>query len=267
MSIDQEPKDTATSSDEYIERILEDTFELSESGLSKDYLIENIVRQIQSLNSNKTKVIALTGGAGSGKSTLGHSIIEGLVKAGITADIISTDDYNRGDRAWRREHFEGSEIRDPRDKWDFGLMNQKIEQIQQNKDEDKKVKVPTYNQATGIAIDEGEESYLHGIGPVDVLVVEGDMLAVDNPDLTIYLHVPDDVRLQNRIERDMQHRSEVDQQKVIDNFKLRHHNQHLPYTLPAVNWSDVVIDASPTNDEWQYDIYKRINANQDARVD
>jgi uridine kinase len=243
------------SSEELISILLEKAFTLAEAGVDRKQLLNFITQTLQAQPGDTVKVVSLVGGAASGKSTLARDLIQALSDVGVVADTISTDDYNLGDRAWRWERFEGDEARDPMGKWDFVFMNTKIEAIRNNGSECTVVKVPTYNQATGLAIDEGEENYAHEVGNVEVLIVEGDMARVNDPDLAVYLDVPDEQRLQSRVSRDLQHRSETDSEKVVANFHLRQHNQHIPYTLPAAESADYVVKVEPDGKEWQYDIY------------
>lgn len=239
-------------SNEFVEPALEGGFELQENGVNADRTVEFLAGAVQQLPADEVRVISLIGGAASGKSTFSRAIIDELAQLGLSADVIGTDDFNKGDRAWRWENFEGTDA-DQIGKYDFKLLNEKVQAIKRNTDTT--VPVPTYNQATGLAIDEGEENYTHRVGKVDVLIVEGDFHPVDDPDLVVYLHVPDDQRLQNRVNRDVIHRG-GDPQKTTDSFKFRHRVQHLPHTLPSLGKADYVIEVDATNEEWSFNIYK-----------
>lgn len=244
--------DSIASSEEFTARILREAFALKEPRLRREQLRALLVQKISAQRNGGVQVVSLVGGAGSGKTTLAQDLIRALSDIGLVADVISTDDYNIGDRAWRWERFEGDEVRDPMGKWDFDFMNAKIEAIRKGQ----VVKVPTYNQATGLAIDEGEESYTHEVVSVDVLIVEGDMFRVSNSDLTLYLDVSDEQRLQNRIDRDLRHRNGADSATVVSSFALRQRNQHIPYTLPAIRSADFVIGVDSTSEEWRYNVYQ-----------
>jgi uridine kinase len=180
--------------------------------LSESEVLSILASRIKNLVPEGTKVISLIGGAGSGKTTLAQRLC-GLLGS---ADTLGTDDYVVGDRAYRREHLEG---KDPIEKYDPVFLNNKIVQIR-GLHEGEEVAVPTYNEATGEAIAAGEANYTHRVGKVEYLIVEGDFDFVEKPDLIIYFDVPDEIRLQNRISRDQQTRSESDPEKIKANFQL-----------------------------------------------
>lgn len=255
MLANQGPKGKIMDSNELVEPTLANDFELKGSSVSTEQAVDYVATAIQNLPAETVRIVSLIGGAASGKSTLRQALLERLAQAGLSADYISTDDFNRGDRAWRWKHFEGKEDVDPIGKYDFKLLNEKLRQIKANNDPQKTVAVPTYIQATGLAIDAGEQNYTHHIGRVDVLVVEGDFHPVDNPGMVVYLHVPDDQRLQNRVNRDFIHRG-GDPAKTTSSFKFRHTTQHLPHTVPAIKQADIVLYANAFNDEWVFKIYR-----------
>ena len=198
-----------------------------------------------------TSVVALYGGAASGKSTLAQQLVAELRNAGHSADVIGTDDYVIGDRPYRREHFERKE---PRAKYDFDLLNQKIREICALED-GQTVGVPTYDEETGVAIAAGEENFEHQIGKVDVLFIEGDFPEVEDPALTVFLHVSDEQRLQQRIARDALKRGEADEAKTTENFWQRHETQHLPITIGAIEHADVIVEGTIDQDRRHFDIY------------
>ena len=240
------------NSEVFIEQLAEKRFVLETEGLDQDGLLELLTQNIQALPTEDVRVVCLIGGAASGKTTLAGRIVKKLEDIGTTADRISTDDYVVGDREYRRQHFEGHS---PLEKYDFDLMNQHIEKVRQNTGNGI-VRVPTYDEESGVAIAAGEENFTHKIEKVDVLVVEGDFNRVNSPDLLIYLHTPDDHRLQIRLDRDPQKRLESD---PAGNFSQRQETQHFPHTLPAAEEAHVLIRANPAEEGWKFDVYRRTN--------
>lgn len=259
MSLPQEQLDDRIDSSKAVEATLERDFELHENGLNSQQLVEFLANTIATLDvSEQVKVVSLVGGAASGKSTLSERLLAALGQMDLEADVIGTDDFIRGDRDWRWAHFEGDNPQPPIGKYDFALLNSKIQSIKANRNQDATIPVPTYDQATGLAVDAGEENYKHRIGPIDVLIVEGDFHPTEEPDMVVFLHVDDETRLQNRIIRDERLRGNADPQKTATSFNLRHHNQHIPHTLPTVDVADYVVNTHTTKQEWEYDVYGRV---------
>lgn len=206
--------------------------------IAEDQLFDLLKDKIDSVeNGDGLKVISIVGGAASGKTTLAREFAKYLGNA----DTFSTDDYLIGDRAYRREHFEG---RAPIMKYDRERLNTDIAKIK-NLQEGEELPVPTYDGHSGKAI--AADEYKHKIGMVDYLVIEGDFDFVDKPDLLVYFEVPDKVRLENRVTRDQVERNEVPE-KITQNFMERQKDQHEPYTLPAKDKSDMVVEAKKDED-------------------
>jgi uridine kinase len=250
----------------YVRDVLGRQFQSVSEGLDYDGVVSWLADAIKNLPEQQTLVISLVGGAASGKSTLTQSLCTELSKAGMTSDVIATDDFNKGDRAWRRKNYDDiaaipgidpKEV-DPLKLKDFDLLNRKINEIKALTGPDQTVAVPTYNPITGVAIDEGEENYKHRIGPVDVLFVEGDFHPVTDPDLVVFVHMPDEIRLQNRVGRDVVVRA-GDVAKTTESFNFRQKYQHTPVTLPVIEKADVVLDVLADDKAWHYQVYTKRN--------
>ena len=255
MSSDTEMSPTPEAdSDVQIDGLLAEEYTLGEQNISKKALVKRLTEMIEPEHSGETKVVVLAGGAASGKSTLTQSLLEHLANKDIPADTISSDDYNLGDRISRQLKFEGDNPAHPLEKWNLAFMNSQIAAIRKSKATGSITRVPTYDQTTGVAVDLGQENYTHQISPVSVLIVEGDMVQVDNPDASFYLHLNDHQRLHNRLVRDVKNRG-GDNERTKASFWHRHHSQHLPYTLPLARNSDIIIIINATEDNWRYSLY------------
>lgn len=153
-----------------------------------------------------------------------------------------------------------SKAKPPLKKYDFDLMNKKIQAIKNNRDPDVKIGIPLYDGKTGKAIAFGEEKFPNRIGQVELLIVEGDFDKVEGDDLRIYFHVPDQIRIQNRLNRDRQSRDDKTNAQVADNFILRQKTQHEPYTFPTSEKAQMIImaDLEEGEEEYKYTVYTRI---------
>ena len=200
--------------------------------LREEEFLDALSNLIRKNKGEGTEVVSIVGGAGSGKTTLARK----LIKALGNADMLGTDDYVIGDRAYRRANLEGG---DPIKKYNPTKLNEHIAAIK-NLDDSEKLGVPTYNEQTGEAVDAKE--YTRQIGKVDFLVVEGDFDFVKGPDLLVYFDVPDEIRLTNRIKRDLATRNVMDEAEIKESFDLRQRLQHLPYTLPTKSKADVIVN-------------------------
>ena len=86
-------------------------------------------------------------------------------------------------------------------------------------------------------------------------MVEGDFDFVVEPDLLIYFDVPDEIRLANRIKRDLVSRNVVDEDEIRENFQLRQKLQHFPYTLSTKAVADIVVNVMvDDNGEYLYEV-------------
>jgi len=249
------------NSDEFISDLLRNqNFVLTASDLDESAAVLKIVSYLRCLQSKETKIISLIGGAASGKSTLARKIAGGLK----SANIIGTDDFVLGTRKFRREHME-SEGKNPLMKYDFELLREKAEKIK-TLQFGELVCLPLYQNrsGTGLQIEYDEKSGQiieinrdvcdRKIGRADFLLVEGDFQALTSPDYQIYLHISDDVRLRNRINRDLSERGSIAPAEIIENFDLRQKSQHLPYTLTYDRRADLLLlaDAAEFNLGYKY---------------
>jgi uridine kinase len=203
--------------------------------------VKFICSQIQNLPPySSPSIIAIIGGAAAGKSTLSLEIKNTCYPQSI---IISTDDFLIGTRDYRNLHFDKTS---PLAKYDFQLLRTKIEGLKKLGQKDH-ISLPVYDDSTGSAIpvDNKVDSDLYRTrdvsGVVSLIVIEGDFLPECKLDLLIYLHMPDGIRLQNRIQRDMEKRGYIDSSEVEKNFMIRQQKQHLPYTLPVAEKANIIL--------------------------
>lgn len=243
-------------SDKYVANVLRTSFEPDPTlqGVEAGPIAKHLTGLFTLVQSDEVPLITITGGAGSGKSTLTKKLIGSFEESGLTAGSISSDDFVVRDRAYRRKHLEHVS---PLERYDFLFMESLIEQIRQSKIDGESVRVPKYDDTTGTAIDSNSpDGYGKAVGPVDVLIVEGDINRIyPNTGLRIYLHLDDAKRLASRVDRDLLLRGAADKDEIVANFTHRHTNQHTPHTIPAVDFADIVIHADNTGGAWTYDLH------------
>jgi len=231
---------------------------LTRSGINFHETLEYLINLFQKIYTDKkvTIVVSLIGGAASGKTTFADELAKFASNNSLVAASFSTDDFLIGDREFRRKNFEG---KSPLAKYDFEFMNQKTSAIVTNKDPRKIIKVPKYDGHSGMAIAAGEENFPNKIGPVDLLIVEGDFDAVQNPDFKIYLHLDDNDRFKLRLNRDMKSRNVSDHSEVLQNFNQRQVTQQQEYTIKAVESVDLILEVLLDKDNnFSFNVYERI---------
>lgn len=258
-------------SDKFVQDIISKR-QLLKVGSEVNYtsMVKFLCARIQGLSSSSSpSIIAIIGGAAAGKSTLSQEIKNRCYPQSI---IISTDDFVIGTRDYRNLHFDNV---NPLAKYNFRLLRKKIEELINLRPKDQAT-LPIYDDSTGAALPVGNEIDIAPFktrevdGPVTLIIIEGDFLPECKYDLLIYLHIPDAIRLQNRIRRDMDKRGYMDTAEIEKNFMIRQHKQHLPYTLPIAQKANLILYGKKraTESYFLFDIYQEevINENEKKPV-
>src|SRR5689334_14759565 len=89
-------------SDAYIAELVSERLRAFSPALTPQALLGCLKVSAQVQKPDAPRLLLLAGGAASGKSTLAQAMQEGLARQAVTAAIISSDDYLRGDRGMRR---------------------------------------------------------------------------------------------------------------------------------------------------------------------
>lgn len=219
--------------------------------LNDEQLVEQVTEYLRGIEKKGTKVIALVGGPASGKGILSQQLAD---KLGNTA-VLSTDNYLKGDRAWRRANVEDTG-KDPLLKYDKDFLNEQVQRIIELED-GQELGIPIYDGASGVAIGKNPDdrpdnsTYPTKVnGNQDFVIVEGDFQFLDSEhlDKIIFLDVDEDVRLANKLLRDSVERREdsdtkANEEKITRYFKLRQETQFIPHTLPVKAKAELVIKA------------------------
>lgn len=219
------------------------------TGLNDEQLVNYVAGCLKGIEKKEPKIIALIGGPASGKGTLAERL---AISLGRTA-VLSTDNYLKGDRVWRRANVE-NEGKNPVLKYDPDYLNKQVRKIIQLQD-GQEMGVPIYDGSSGIAISSNPEIKSDdSVYPTrikdrqDFVIVEGDFQFLDSDlvDKIIFLDVDDNIRLENRLYRDVVERKEdndskLNEEKIKANFNSRQMTQFLPYTLPQREKADMVI--------------------------
>jgi uridine kinase len=217
---------------------MENNFDTLELGLSEEKTLDWLTGEIMRINAKGAKIVALVAGEAAGSTTLANKLAKKL----RSAAVVSTDDALIGDRLYRRANLEG---KPPLLKYNTELFERKIDKIRNLKNGET-VKMPVYEQASGLACSVGEENFTREIGKVDCLIIEGAVHFIKDHDLLIFMEVPDEIRLQNRIKRGFAKRNEKSEEEIVKSFKLRHAKEYQAHILPIMKRSDILLKIKAT---------------------
>ena len=184
-------------------------------------------------------VLGICGGSGSGKTTLCRRLIDRLGLA--EASVLAFDAYYRD-----LSHLPFAERRqgnfDHPDSLDSELFLQHLDALRQGVGVD----VPVYDFATHT-----HSGRFERVEAASVLLVEGILLlalaeAVERLDYSIFLDVPEAVRLRRRIQRDMSERGRPEDH-VRRQFAATVAPMHDAYVQPSRHRADRIVDAASTD--------------------
>ena len=187
-------------------------------------------------------VIAITGGTGSGKTTLVQSIVSKISNKEILC--LSSDSYYKDNP--KLSFLEREKINyDEPNAIDFNLLLQHINDLKSGKS----IKVPKYCFKTHLR----KKEYVVE-SPKKTLLIEG-ILILSNSELRkefnlkIFLECDRDLRLKRRIKRDVNQRGR-NENDVIHLFSKRLDSMHKKYVIPVKKYCDIIIN---TEEEVNYE--------------
>lgn len=184
-------------------------------------------------------IIGITGGTGSGKTTVVNKIIKGL--SGQNVGVISQDSYYKD-----LSHLEFSERTkinfDHPNSLDFSLLKEHLRELKNGNP----IKQPVYS-----FVEHNRTSETIDVYPSKVLIVEG-ILIFSDPDLRdlfdikIFVHTDSDERLIRRIYRDTTERGR-DLQEVLTRYQTTLKPMHQQFIETAKEFADIIIPNNRKN--------------------
>ena len=184
-------------------------------------------------------IIGITGGTGSGKTTVVKQILTEISEKGIS--VISQDSYYKDTSDLTYEERTQINFDHPKS-IDFDLL---IEQLTALK-EGKTIQQPIYSFVEHNRIKETITTT-----PKKVIIVEG-ILIFNNPDLRdlfdikIYVHADSDERLIRRIKRDITERGR-DLIEVLDRYQNTLKPMHQQFIESTKEYADIIIPNNKFN--------------------
>ena len=188
-------------------------------------------------------IVAISGGTGSGKTTLAKKIIDSYQN--IKINYLSLDSYYKDFS--QMSFTERSKINfDHPNSIDFDLFYQQINEYLTGSD----IKTPTYSYKKHKRLKK-KGNLRQG----DLLIVDGILILLkksirDFFDLSIFLKVNSSERLKRRIRRDINERGRS-KIEISDRFYNMIKPMHKKYVKPSKNFADVVL-----GEDYDYELIK-----------
>jgi uridine kinase len=185
-------------------------------------------------------IIGITGGTGSGKTTVAHKIIASVGASNVV--YLQQDAYyrNLGDMPLELRHKINF---DHPDAIDTGLMMNHIEALRAGES----IEQPTYDYATHSR----KAETLH-VKPRPVIIVEGILVFFDPQmralmDLKIFVDCDADIRFIRRLDRDVHERGRS-VESIISQYTTTVRPMHLQFVEPAKRYADIIIPEGGHNE-------------------
>lgn len=195
----------------------------------------------------KIFILAIAGGSGSGKTTLAKKMLQrfGPTKAAIIGqDSYYFDQSDRFDQ-------DGGEINfDHPSSLDFQLLAQHLSELKRGNS----IEIPVYDFVT-----HKRSGHIEKLSPHSVIIIDGTLI-LSQPNLqelidySVFLDVPEEVRLSRRLKRDVEERGRTED-GVMTQFRNQVKPMHDKYVQPSSKTANLVIPMV-YNDKDVYEIIR-----------
>lgn len=184
-------------------------------------------------------IIGITGGTGSGKTTVVKQILNELSEDEIC--IISQDSYYRDTSHLSYEERTKINFDHPKS-IDFELLTQHVQELKDGK---------TINQPVYSFVEHNRTKETIATTPKKVVIVEG-ILIFNSPalrdlfDIKIYVHADSDERLIRRVKRDIAERGR-DLEEVLNRYQSTLKPMHQQFIESTKEYADIIIPNNKYN--------------------
>lgn len=179
----------------------------------------------------RPQLIGITGGSGSGKTTIVRKISE------IIPDFvfIPQDNYYKSAEFISNSNITAFNFDHP-EAFDTDLLCQQLSDLRSGKS----IKMPQYDFVHHRRKDETIK-----VEPKNVIILEGIMVLTDKRirdllDLKIFVDTPDDIRFIRRLQRDVEERGRT-HESVINQYMNVVRPGHYEFIEPTKNYADIII--------------------------
>ncbi|RWY85970.1 uridine kinase [Pediococcus acidilactici] len=188
---------------------------------------------------NSPIIIGVTGGSGSGKTTVSKKILEQL--NGHSISIIQQDSYYRDQAGMTMEERRAVNYDHPL-AFDSDLLYQHLKMLKQRQ----AIDVPVYDYT----ISTRSPEVIHQ-EPTDVVILEGILILSDERirdmlDIKVYVDTDDDIRIIRRIERDTQERGRS-LESIITQYLTGVKPMYHQFIEPTKRYADLIVPEGGEN--------------------
>ena len=181
-------------------------------------------------------IIGITGGTGSGKTTIVNEVINLFDASEIC--LLSSDSYYKNNASLDFNQRDKLNYDIP-EAIDFDLLNKHIDLLKQEIN----INVPNYCFTTHLRLEKTTV-----VEPKKILIIEGILILTnktlrDNINYSVFLDCPRDVRFQRRLDRDIKERGR-NYNDVINLFETRLDIMHSEFVEPHKTFCDLILNTN-----------------------
>lgn len=185
-------------------------------------------------------IIGITGGSGSGKTTIAHEIYDYF--KGDRILIITQDSYYRHHPEMSIEQRNAINFDHP-DAFDTPLLISQLKDLIAGK----AIKMPVYDFTTHLRSEQTID-----VQPADIIILEGILVLADPVlrslmDIKIFVDTDDDIRLIRREKRDMAERGRS-LESVIEQYLATVKPMYHQFIEPTKRYADIIVPEGGAND-------------------
>ncbi|MBM6754776.1 uridine kinase [Lactobacillus alvi] len=190
-------------------------------------------------NDKRPIVIGVTGGSGSGKTTVSQAIYDNL--KGQSIQIINQDTYYNDQAMMTMEERKAVNYDHPL-AFDTDLLIQQLDALRHNQS----IEMPVYDYKEYTR----SAKTVH-VEPQDVIILEGILILDDERlrdlmDIKVYVDADDDIRILRRIQRDMKERGRT-LDSIISQYLKTVKPMYHQFIEPTKRYADIIVPEGGQN--------------------
>ncbi len=185
------------------------------------------------------KIIGITGGSGSGKST----VVKRIKERYPNAVLIEMDNYYKSASFVNNNNITAYNFDHP-DAFDMDLLLENIRELKEGKSS----MMPQYD-----FVHHSRKNEWVKVDPSSIIIIDGLMVFYDERirdmlDLKLYVDTPSDIRFIRRLQRDVKERGRT-VESVIEQYTNVVRPGHFNFIEPSKSYADIIIPEGGYNDK------------------